>query len=86
MISESIFKECSEGRLLGGRLSKINISFQGNSAFTTDKNISNSEMGSNVGSQLNFCCTLYFLSHVCIDKNTLRVGSCEAFKYDKYTA
>lgn len=42
-------------------------------------------MGGNVGSQLNFCCTLYFLSPVYINKNTLRVGSCEAFKCDKFS-
>lgn len=51
-----------------------------------DKNIRNSGMDGNVGSQLNFCCTLYFLSLLYIDKNTLRVGNCEAFKYDKYAA
>lgn len=51
-----------------------------------DKNIRKSEIDGNVGSRLNFCCTLYFLSLVYINKNTLRVGSCEAFKYDKYTA
>jgi len=43
-------------------------------------------MDGNVGSQLNFCCALYFLLLVYIDKNTVRVGNCEPFKYDKYTA
>lgn len=43
-------------------------------------------MDGNVGSQLNFCCTLYCLSLLYIDKNTFRAGNCEAFKYDKYTA
>lgn len=49
-----------------------------------DKNIRKAEMGGNVGSQLNFCSTLYFLSPVYINKNTLKAGNCEALKCDKY--
>lgn len=61
IISESIFKERLEGLLLWGRLSKINISFQGKSPFTMDKNIRNSEMDGNCCLSVEFLLYSVFL-------------------------